>query len=178
MTMPLMIVIVTVIILSTFVIGITMIYRDRIASMTGMMIAMALGMIVGLTIGVIVGILLMGNLFYSTVISMLVGIVVGCLAGIPVSLLAVLDGTLSGLMGSMMGAMLGEMIMQDYQDPFIRVMFMIFLMTMILILWVIRQTSVESKKLWNHPFILLIAFVLVIIGFNEIGPLVAVSSTH
>ncbi|WP_179104348.1 plastocyanin/azurin family copper-binding protein [Virgibacillus proomii] len=177
MTTPLIIVVISIFILSALVIGIIIRFRHRITSMTGMMIAMALGMSTGLTIGVIVGIIFAGNLFYSTVIAMLTGVIFGLFAGMPLSLVAVLDGTLSGMMGGMMGAMLGEMIKYDYQDAFIRIMFMFFIATVIILFWMMQQEFIKGKRLWNHPLVSLIIFVIIMIGFQQLGPFVSSSKS-
>src|SRR5690625_3066847 len=132
--------------LSIFVISKTIYNGKKITCMTGMMIAMTLGMSVGLTIGVIFGILFSDNFFIATVLGMLVGMVVGFLTGLPVGVMAILDGLLSGLMGGMMGAMLGNMISVEYRDAIAKIMFFIFLGTLLILIRMIKHEVNKNTK--------------------------------
>src|SRR5690625_6506803 len=107
-------------------------------------------MSVCLSIVVIFWILFSGNLFISTVLGMLVGMFVGFLAGVPVSIMAILDGMLSGLMGGMMGAMLGEMITVEYRDAIAKIMFFLFLGTLLILLRMINQEVNKTKNIYNN----------------------------
>lgn len=158
--------------LSSLVIILTIYNRHIIPAMTGMMIAMAHGMIVGLTAGVILGASLSDSMYYSTVISILIGVIAGFLIGVPSGLLAVLDGTLSGLMGGMMGAMLGQMIAPEYYDPLIRMMLMVFISVTFLLFLLIKQEFVNKTK--NQPYLIvgLFLFVLFVVIYNQIGPII------
>ncbi|UOR12047.1 plastocyanin/azurin family copper-binding protein [Halobacillus amylolyticus] len=150
----------------------TVYYRKKVTCMTGMMIAMTLGMSVGLVMGLILGILFSGNLFLSTVLGMLAGMIVGFLAGLPISIMAVLDGLLSGLMGGMMGAMLGEMITPEYRDAIVKIMFIVFLATMLLLLYMIQKEVKKSDTpLFRNPFITVALFGLIFVVFNQLGPI-------
>jgi plastocyanin len=142
--------------------------------MTGMMISMVLGMSVGITVGVILGILYSGNLFYSTIFGMIVGLTAGFLAGIPVSLMAVMDGMLSGLMGGMMGAMLGEMIAPEYRDPLIKMMFLIFVATIMILSRMMQQEFMKNQSSWtNNPVITLLLFGVIFFGYQQLGPTIS-----
>src|SRR5699024_3655787 len=61
-----------------------------------------------------------------------------------ISIMAVLDGLLSGLMGGMMGAMLGVMIALDYREAMVKIMFFLFLATMLILIYMI-QKEVNGK---------------------------------
>lgn len=135
-----------------------------------MMIAMTLGMSVGLTIGVIFGILFSGNFFIATVLGMLVGMVVGFLAGVPVSIMAILDGMLSGLMGGMMGAMLGEMITAEYRDAIAKIMFFLFLGTLLILLRMINQEVNKPTNNYSNLLIPIVLFGFFFIAFELFDP--------
>ena len=150
-------------------------YRNKITVMTGMMISMVLGMSIGLTIGVIAGVLLSGNLFYSTILAMIIGIAAGFLAGLPISLMAVLDGILAGIMGGMMGAMLGEMISPEFQDSIIRLMFLLFVGIIMILFRMMKQEFNNDKTFIGHPFVLVILYILLIISYNQLDPLIDIS---
>ncbi|ASK61304.1 hypothetical protein CFK37_03480 [Virgibacillus phasianinus] len=178
MTVALYVTFFGMLILTSLAIGSTIYHRRKVTCMTGMMIAMSLGMMVGLTAGVILGILFTGNLFYSTVLGILIGVIVGFVSGLPVSLMAVLDGALSGMMGGMMGAMLGEMIVPEYQDSLIRIMFVLFI-ALILVLFVMMKEEFMKKRksILGHPAIILGLFVVFIIGYNQLDPLLTSSKS-
>jgi len=156
--------------LSIFVISKTIYYRKKITCMTGMMIAMTLGMSVGLTIGAIFGILFSGNFFIATVLGMLVGMFVGFLAGVSVGIMSTLDGMLSGLMGGMMGAMLGEMITVEYHDASAKIMFFLFLGTLLILLRMINQKVNKKTFFLSNLFITVIVFGSFFIAFELFGP--------
>lgn len=164
-------------ILMLFIIWETMRHRSKISNMAGMMISMSIGMIGGLTVGVILGVLLLGNLFTSTVLAMLVGVLAGFLAGLPVGLIAVIDGTLAGIMGGMMGAMLGEMIVPEHQETIIRVMFLLFLGIVVILYRMMQQEFIKSKAIINHPVVMIVIFVLISLGHNQVGPLIPASDS-
>src|SRR5699024_208930 len=124
---------ISIVLLSIFIIYKTIYYRNKISSMTGMMIAMTLGMSRCIPVVVILGILISDNFFSATVFGMLAGMFVAFLAGLAISLVATLDGLLSGLMGGMMVAMLGEMITAEYQDAIVKIMFFLFLGTLLIL---------------------------------------------
>jgi|SRR5690625_1857100 len=156
--------------LSIFVVSKTAYYRKKITCMTGMMIAMTLGMSVGLTVGAIFGILFSDNFFIATVLGMLVGMLVGFLAGIPVSLMAILDGILAGIMGGMMGAMLGEMITIEYHDAIAKIMFFLFLGTLLILLSMINQEVNKRTIFFSDIFIIVVIFGLFFIAFELFDP--------
>lgn len=170
MGMSLYLMLFSIALLSIIVVGKTVYYRKKIACMSGMMIAMTLGMSVGLTIGVIFGILFSGNFFIATVLGMLVGMFVGFLAGVPVSIMAILDGMLSGLMGGMMGAMLGEMITVEYRDAIAKIMFFLFLGTLLILLRMINQEVNKTTNIYNNLLILVILFGFFFIAFDLFDP--------
>lgn len=160
-----------IIALSVYVIGKTVYYRKKIASMAGMMIAMTLGMTVGLVLGVIFGVIFSGNLFMSTIAGMIVGITAGFLAGIPISVMAVLDGLLSGLMGGMMGSMLGEMITMEYHDTIVKIMFFLFLAIVLILIYMIQKEVKGNKIIFNrNPLIPIAIFGLLFVALNYAGP--------
>jgi len=164
-------------ILMLYIIWETMRHRSKISNMAGMMISMSLGMIGGLTVGVILGILLLGDLFTSTVLAMLIGVIAGFLAGLPVGLMAVIDGTLAGIMGGMMGAMLGEMIVLEHQETIIRVMFLLFLGIVVILYQMMQQEFIKSKAIVYHPVVMIVIFVLISLGYNQVGPLIPASDS-
>ncbi|UOQ94021.1 plastocyanin/azurin family copper-binding protein [Halobacillus shinanisalinarum] len=172
MVTPLYLILVTILLLSGIAVGKTVYYKKKVTCMTGMMIAMTLGMSVGLMMGLILGILFSGNLFLSTVLGMLAGMVVGFLAGVPISIMAVLDGLLSGLMGGMMGAMLGEMIAPEYRDAIVKIMFTLFLATMVLLLYMIQKEVKRSETpLFRNPLLTVALLGLIFVAFNQLGPI-------
>ena len=178
MTVALYVTFFCIFILTAWAIGNTIYYRRKITCMTGMMIAMSLGMMVGFTSGVILGVLFSGNLFYSTVLGMLIGVIVGFLSGLPVSLMAVLDGALSGMMGGMMGAMLGEMVVPEYRDSLIRMMFVLFVALILILFTMMREEFMKKRKSFlGHPAITFSLFVVFIIGYNQLDPLISSSAS-
>lgn len=175
MSLPLFITFFIIFILSTAVIALAIYHRNTITTMTGMMIAMSLGMTVGLTVGIIIGFLLSGNLYYSTILGMIIGVIAGFLAGLPISLIAVLDGTLAGVMGGMMGAMLGQMISSEYQDALIRMMVMLFISIVLILFQLIKQEFLNKNNNQSFIVLCLFAFVLFIIVYNQLGPIIPIS---
>ncbi|MDC3412685.1 hypothetical protein NC797_04850 [Aquibacillus sp. 3ASR75-11] len=169
---PIYFIFLTVLILSIVVIAKIVYYRKVIPCMTGMMIAMTMGMSVGLIVGITVGILLSGNIFLSSMFGMTVGMFIGFLSGVPVSLMAVLDGTLSGIMAGMMGAMIGEMVALEYQDTLIKIFFIVFFATMLILLRLI-QIDIEKKQthFLNNPLILVVLFGFIFLVFDQLGPI-------
>ncbi|MFZ3579064.1 hypothetical protein [Virgibacillus sp. DJP39] len=158
--------------LSIIVIAKTFYNRKVIPCMTGMMIAMTMGMSVGLIFGVIFGILFSDNLFISTMSGMVVGMATGFLYGIPVSVIAVLDGFLAGIMGGLMGAMLGKMIALEYRDAVIKIIFIIFFATLLILLHMIHNhVKGNEKSFFNHPFLLVVLFGLIFVVFHQLGPI-------
>src|SRR5699024_12846490 len=87
----------------------------------------------------IFGVFFSDDFFVSTILGMLAGMVAGFLAGVPISIMAVLDGLLSGLMGGMMGAMLGVMIALDYREAMVKIMFFLFLATMLILIYMLHK---------------------------------------
>ncbi|MFD2132213.1 hypothetical protein ACFSKI_13445 [Pseudogracilibacillus auburnensis] len=160
---------ISIVLLSIFIIYKTIYYRNKITSMTGMMIAMTLGMSVGLTVGVILGILISDNFFIATVFGMLAGMFVGFLAGLPISLVATLDGLLSGLMGGMIGAMLGEMITAEYQDAIVKIMFFLFLGTLLILVKMINQEVNKAVNFYRSLYITVVLFGMLFVIFEQLG---------
>src|SRR5699024_11568599 len=68
-----------------------------------------------------------------------------CALPISISLVATLDGLLSGLMGGMIGAMLGEMITAEYQDAIVKIMFFLFLGTLLILVKKIGRASCRER---------------------------------
>src|SRR5699024_9118254 len=96
----------------------------------------------------------------------------GFLSGIPVSVMAVLDGLLSGLMGGMMGAMLGAMIAPEYREAIVKIMFFLFLATLLILLYMIHKELIRIKTaFYMHPLITFVLFEFFIIVFNQLGPI-------
>src|SRR5690625_3313690 len=178
MGIPLYLIFLTIILLSVTVVGKTMYYRKKVTCMTGMMIAMTLGMIVGLTMGVVFGILFIDNFFVATILGMFVGMVIGFLSGIPVSVMAVLDGLLAGLMGGMMGAMLGAMLAPEYQEAIVKIMFFLFLTTLLILLYMIQKELNRNKTtFYMNPLINVVLFGLFFVVFNQLGPIFKVTDS-
>lgn len=175
MTLSLSITFFIIIVVVVFIIWNTIYYRYNITPMSGMMISMVLGMGAGLTIGVIIGILLSGNLFYSTVLAMMIGIAIGFLSGIATGMIAVLDGIFAGLMGGMMGAMLGEMVATDHQDAIIRLLFLLFIGTIIILYCMMQQDIIKSKSWFSKPIVLLLFYIVIIVGYDQLGPIITTS---
>lgn len=178
MTPALYVTFVVIFVMTSWIIGTIIHHRKKIPAMTGMVIAMSLGMMVGLTAGVILGILFSGNLFYATVLGIMVGIIIGFLSGLPVGIMAVLDGAISGMMGGMMGAMLGVMIAPEYQDSLVRIMFLLFIaLTLILFLMMQQEFMKKSKKWLTNPSVIFSLFIVFIVGYNQMSPLISSSKS-
>jgi uncharacterized cupredoxin-like copper-binding protein len=158
---------ITLLALSILTITLTVLRRNKITLMSGMMIAMASGMMMGLASGIIAGILFKGDLFIATIIGASVGIVVGSLSGISVGVIGFLDGILSGLMGGMMGAMLGEMIDPSYHEITTRMTFIICLAIMIVLISIVnKDNGGEDKwygKITNNPIVMTTTLGLVLL---------------
>lgn len=113
--------------------------RQRITSMTGMMVAMAGGMSAGLIAGLAVGALLSSSLGTASLVGMAAGGAAGAALGLPVGLLPVLDGLLSGIMGGLMGAMLGAMLPAGALPPLLLGFMVVFVLTGGLLLLLLRS---------------------------------------
>src|SRR5699024_3848328 len=94
-----------------------------------------------------------------------------------IGLMPVIDGTLAGIMGGMMGAMLGEMIALEHQETIIRVMFLLFLGMVVILYRMMQQEFIKSKAIVNHPVVMIVIFVLVSVGYNQVGPLIPASES-
>ncbi|GAB3796925.1 hypothetical protein [Virgibacillus kimchii] len=170
---PLLLILITIFSLSVLIIYKSFLYRDKITNMVGMMIAMSIGMSIGLTVGVILGILIPDNFFMATILGIVIGMSTGFIAGLPISAMAVLDGLLSGLMGGMMGAMLGEMIAIEYYDSTIKIMFFLFLFTLLILFFVIqKEVNKKESTFYTNPLFIVILFGLIFIVFNQMEPIV------
>ncbi|MCM3715443.1 cupredoxin domain-containing protein [Alkalihalobacillus oceani] len=110
------------IVLLSWLILYTYLFKEKLGNMVGMVLAMTLGMVVGLSTGALLAILYPTFIFEVTIISMLIGGFIGVISGYPFSLVAILDGLMSGIMGGMMGAMLGVMITPEYQNQLLSIM--------------------------------------------------------
>ncbi|WP_374067969.1 hypothetical protein [Paraliobacillus sp. JSM ZJ581] len=147
-------------------------HRKKITCMTGMMISMASGMSIGLIAGVLLAIYFSGNLFISTVLGMLIGIVAGLLPGLFISMMAVLDGILSGAMAGMMGAMLGEMVFADYRGILVKLMFLLFVFTLLIVFYILNEElGISHKSIFRNHVVLPILIVVFFVIFNQLGPL-------
>ncbi len=164
--------VVTIFMTSILVIFLKVKNRNRLSSMSCMMIAMALGMMVGLLAGTILGISFKGNLFLATVYGASIGIIFGGVSGGLVSIIAFLDGILAGLMGGMMGAMLGEMLAPIYQEPTTKILFMLCLAVSFTLIYLI-QKEVQSNNLFTiffqNPIMMTVLFMFIIIMTNLQG---------
>lgn len=139
--------------------------------MTGMMISMALGMSIGIIIGIILGIIYSSNIFTSTVLGMLIGIIAGVLPGLTVSMMAVLDGLLSGAMGGMMGAMLGVMVLSEYRDIIVKLMFLLFVFTLLIVFYILNEElGINHKSILHNHVVMAILIVAFFVFFNQLGP--------
>lgn len=154
-------------------------HRNRITSMTGMMISMALGMNTGLTIGIILGINYSSNIFTSTVLGMLIGIIAGVLPGLTISMLAVLDGLLSGAMGGMMGAMLGAMVLPEYRDIIVKLMFLLFVFILLIVFYILNEElGINDKSILHNYVVMPILIVIFFVVFNQLGPVFPVDNIN
>ncbi|WP_088051938.1 cupredoxin domain-containing protein [Virgibacillus dakarensis] len=172
MGMTLNLIFLTIILLSVFIIGKTVSNRKKIPCMTGMMIAMTLGMSAGLILGLIFGVLFPDNLFIATLLGMVAGMAAGFLAGVPVSVMAVLDGLLSGLMGGMMGAMLGVMITTEYREAIVKIMFFLFLATVLILVYMIqKEVNGKETAFYRNPLVPVALFGFLFLLFNQTGPI-------
>ncbi|MCM2533143.1 cupredoxin domain-containing protein [Neobacillus pocheonensis] len=83
--------------------------KNKLACMSGMMIAMAVAMMDGLLSGYAIGVY-SGDMFLSCGFGLIIGFIIGFLAGQPIGLMAALNGAIAGLMSGLMGAMLGVIL--------------------------------------------------------------------
>lgn len=179
MGFPLFFIFVSILVLASIIVIKTIYYKSKITHVNGMMISMSLGMSVGLTLGIIFGIQLTGNLFLSSILGMMAGITAGVLSGLAISVMAVLDGLLSGLMGGMMGAMLGEMIVPGYYNSIVKIMFILFLSSILLLLFMFqREIKEEDTFFFDNPLVLIAIFGLVFLLLNQTGPLFKVDRPY
>lgn len=141
------------------------ILKERLLSMSYMMISMYTGMCIGLTQGVMFGALYQGDLFYSTLLSMGIGGTVGLMIGIIHSPLSSIEGLMAGLMGGMMGAMLGEMISPKESIMILKILLVLSSCSIFLFFIFPRTKSKQyliTKKWLFKP---LVVFVSIIIFF-------------
>jgi uncharacterized cupredoxin-like copper-binding protein len=143
------------------------ILKDRLHSMSYMMISMYTGMSIGLTLGVMFGALYQGDLFYSTLLSMGMGAAAGMLIGIIHSPISCIEGLMAGLMGGMMGAMLGEMISTNESILILKILSVLSLCS-IFLFFVFQRTTPQqyliTKKWLFKPmtvFVVILAFLII-----------------
>jgi hypothetical protein len=83
-------------------------------------------------------------------------------------MMAVLDGLLSGAMGGMMGAMLGVMVLSEYRDIIVKLMFLLFVFTLLIVFYILNEELGINHKsiLHNHVVmaILIVAFFVFLIN--------------
>ncbi len=154
------------ILLLTWLICLSYLFKEKLSNMIGMVVSMTLGMITGLSIGTFSAVLFPDLFFEITVLSMLIGGFVGVIAGFPYSLIAIIDGLISGVMGGMMGTMLGVMISSEHYNQLLNIMSLwtvgIFFLIYLLLVYEINKES-NNNSLISHPlpyFTLVCLFIL------------------
>ncbi|MXQ55239.1 hypothetical protein [Shimazuella alba] len=175
---------------TTYVVILTHQHKKSLTLMTGMMISMGIAMLSSLLLGTILG-MLIGKMFGATEIAIIIGMAVGFLTGKPIHLIASLDGVLAGIMGGMMGAMLGVMIQTESPIITLAYLIIVFKLSCILIIFLIRKEVLENKSpeyqekiaLPNHKFFLTILLgytilLLIAIYFHPILPTYIDHSDH
>ncbi|MFT9846961.1 cupredoxin domain-containing protein [Aneurinibacillus sp. REN35] len=134
-------------------------YRQRAAvpRMTAMMMTMCLSMGCGVLFGYFLTIAVGGDFFTSTLLGALVGGILGAIPGVFLGLLSLLEGFFTGLMSGMMGAMVALMISTSQQLYLLHFFFILFLITLSLVMYVVAQQVTTRPlpllfSLIRHPF--------------------------
>ncbi|GAB3797629.1 hypothetical protein [Virgibacillus kimchii] len=75
-------------------------------------------------------------------------------------------------MVGMMVAMLGNMIEIEYQNSIVIIMFLLFLSTLLLLLYIIQKEVNKNKLIfYTSPLFIAVLFGLLFIVFNQMGPI-------
>ncbi|MGZ4159842.1 MAG: cupredoxin domain-containing protein [Neobacillus sp.] len=141
--------------------------KNKLACMSGMMIAMAVAMMAGLLLGYVIGVT-SGDMFLSCGLSMIIGFIIGFLAGQPIGIMAILDGALAGLMSSIMGAMLGVMLQIENPAIMLGILLGLFIIILGLVIMFIKVETSEKFNLDTQtisPFAILSAGIVLVTLF-------------
>jgi heme/copper-type cytochrome/quinol oxidase subunit 2 len=141
--------------------------KNKLACMSGMMIAMAVAMMAGLLLGYVIGVT-SGDMFLSCGLSMIIGFIIGFLAGQPIGIMAILDGALAGLMSSIMGAMLGVMLQIENPSIMLGILLGLFIIILGLVIMFIKVETSEKFTLDTQtisPFAILSAGIVLVTLF-------------
>lgn len=149
--------------------SIYLVYREKnkLSSMSGLMISMAVAMMAGLLSGYLIGVY-SGDMFLSCGVSMIIGFIIGFLAGQPFGIMAILDGALAGLMSGIIGALLGVLL--QFQAPTIMLGILLALYVVILGLVILFILVDSNEKLFLDtqaisPFAILSTGVVIVVLF-------------
>jgi heme/copper-type cytochrome/quinol oxidase subunit 2 len=86
--------------------------KNKLATLSGLVVVTVLTMMSGLLAGYISGIL-SGELFFPVGLGTLIGFILGFIAGQPIGILAILTGSATGVVSGIMGALLGAILQFD-----------------------------------------------------------------
>ncbi len=158
------------ILLLTWLISLSYLFKKKLSNMIGMVVSMTLGMIIGISIGTFSAVLFPDLFFEITVLSMLIGGFVGVIAGFPYSLIAIIDGLISGVMGGMMGTMLGVMISPEHYNQLLNILSLwtvgIFFLLYLLLVYELNKEP-NNQSLFSHPLPFFALVCLFIFSFHN-----------
>ena len=121
--------------------------KQNVSPTLGKCISMSLGMVSSTMIGLILALFVPGELAYTTILSIVVSNIVAYFIGELFGVSGVIEAMAAGFMGAMMGAMLGEMIPVNRQDFIIIAMDIIYLVTVISLMFMMNKVAVKGNRM-------------------------------
>lgn len=121
--------------------------KQYVSPALGKCISMSLGMVSSTMIGLILALLIPGELAYVTVLSIVVSNIVAYFIGGFLGESGIIEAMAASFMGAMMGAMLGEMIPENRQMFMIIAMDIIYLVTVISLVYMMYREAVKGNQM-------------------------------
>src|SRR5699024_388357 len=104
-------------------------------------------------------------------IAMTLGMIVGLTMGVVFGILFIDNFFVATILG-MMGAMLGAMSSPEYREAIVKIMFFLFLATLLILLYMIQKELNRNKTaFYMNPLITVVLFGFFFVVFNQLGPI-------
>lgn len=121
--------------------------KQYVSPALGKCISMSLGMVSSTMIGLILALFLPGELAYTTVLSIVVSNIIAYFIGGIFGVSGMIEAMAASFMGAMMGTMLGEMIPENRQAFMIIAMDIVYLVTVISLIFMMNKDAVKANRM-------------------------------